>query len=193
MPVTIGGAPTHVLIVHVIVVLLPVSVLASLLLVAVPATRKAFSLLTLLVGLVACVAIPLAFLSGSRLEARVPPSPLITRHVHLAHELLPIAAVFGVVLAAFVAVDVAARRRAGQLNQLEHRLIPAGPAAPAGRATLGWAGRVVAAVLVVMAVATGIQVYRVGEAGAKAAWSGRLAQHSAPAPGRFTNNPGGTA
>jgi hypothetical protein len=37
MPVTIDGSPTHVLIVHAVVVLLPVAVLASIILVAVPA------------------------------------------------------------------------------------------------------------------------------------------------------------
>src|ERR1700678_3762122 len=102
MPVTINGSPTHVLIVHVVVVLLPAAVIASLILVAVPATRRAFSLLTLLVAFIACVAIPFAFLSGSKLEARLPPNSLIDKHVQLAHELLPLAALFGVALALFV-------------------------------------------------------------------------------------------
>ena len=74
MPVTIDGSPTHVLIVHLVVVLLPISVLAALVLVAVPATRRAFALLTLVVAFIACVAIPFAFLSGSKLEASLPPS-----------------------------------------------------------------------------------------------------------------------
>lgn len=180
MPVTIDGSPTHVLIVHVVVVLLPVAVLASLILVAVPATRRAFSLLTLLVAFVACVAIPFAFLSGSKLKSRLPPSPLIRRHVQLAHELLPLAAVFGVVLAVFVGVDLVRRSRSARLNDLERRFMP--PASSRGRvrsaAGLTAMYRLTAAALVVVAVLTGIQVYRVGDAGAKAAWSGRLSSNS---------------
>jgi uncharacterized membrane protein len=181
MPVTIDGSPTHVLIVHVVVVLLPVAVLASLVLVAVPATRRAFSLLTLVVAFVACVAIPLAFLSGSRLEAQLPPSSLIRRHVQLAHELLPLAALYGVVLAAFVGVDLVRRSRSGQLNDLERRFVPTG-AGPEGTARSGLvaAYRLSAVALVVLAALTGIQVYRVGDAGAKAAWAGRLSPNGPP-------------
>jgi hypothetical protein len=182
MPVTLSGSPTHVLIVHVVVVLLPVSVVASLILVAVPATRKAFGLLTLLVTFIACVAIPFAFLSGSKLEARVPSSPLIQRHVQLAHQLLPLAAVFGLVLAGFVALDLVRRSRTGRLNDLERRFL-SGHSEKGERPTapgLVVPYRIVACLLVVLAVFTGIQVYRVGDAGAKAAWSGRVSS-SAPA------------
>jgi hypothetical protein len=185
MPVTINGSPTHVLIVHVVVVLLPVAVLASLVLVVVPATRRAFAVLTLLVTAIACLAIPFAFVSGKQLERRLPPDPLIARHVQLAHELLPLAAVFGVVLAVFVIVDMAKRSHAGLLNDLERRLKPfrtsgQRPASSTSSSRLIQAHRLSAGLLVVLAVLTGIQVYRVGDAGAKAAWSGRLA-HSAPA------------
>jgi hypothetical protein len=179
MPVTINGSPTHVLIVHVVVVLLPLSVLASIALVAIPATRRAFSLLTLLVAFIGCVAIPFAFLSGSKLEARLPPSPLIRRHVQLAHQLLPLAAVFGLVLAVYVLADLVRRGRTGHLNDLERRLVPSRPQAAVtpGLTTVCRASSVL---LVVLAILTGIQVYRVGDAGAKAAWSGRLSS-SAPA------------
>jgi uncharacterized membrane protein len=181
MPVTIDGSPTHVLIVHVVVVLLPVAVLASLILVAVPATRRAFSLLTLFVAFVACVAIPFAFLSGSKLEHELPPSPLIHRHVQLAHELLPLAAVYGVVLAAFVVIDLVRRSRSGRLNDLERRFMPSASSRGYGsRLGLTAAYRLTAAALVVLAVLTGVQVYRVGDAGAKAAWVGRLSPSGPP-------------
>jgi hypothetical protein len=41
MPVLINGSPTHALIVHAVVVLLPLSVLAALVLVVIPASRRA--------------------------------------------------------------------------------------------------------------------------------------------------------
>jgi hypothetical protein len=181
VPVTIHGSPTHVLIVHVVVVLLPISVLAALLLVAVPAARRAYSLLTLVVAFIACVAIPFAFLSGSQLRARLPRTPLISRHVQLAHQLLPLAAAFGVALAAFVVVDALRRAHAGQLNAVESRVVDAVPTLRQYAEThrLTGAHRVAAVLVVVLAVATGVQVYRVGDAGAKAAWAGRLSSSAA--------------
>jgi uncharacterized membrane protein len=183
MPLTINGSPSHVLIVHVVVVLLPVAVLASLVLVLVPKTRRQCGLLTLLVAFIACVAIPFAFLSGSKLEGRLPRTDLIARHVRLAHELLPLAAVFGLALAVFYVVDTVRRRDSGLLNDFELRFLPSGPSRTSrGSGTshtgLSTAYRISAGVLVVLAVVTGIQVYRVGDAGAKAAWSGRLAPNA---------------
>ena len=176
MPVTINGSPTHVLIVHLVVVLLPAAVLGSILLVAVPATRRAFSLFTLIVAFIACVAIPFSFLSGSKLEARLPSSSLIHKHVQLAHQLLPLAALFGVALAVFVVSDLFLRSRSGRLNEVERRLVAsrlsASPSARSRRLTT--TQRVSAVLVVVLAVLTGIQTYRVGDAGAKAAWANRI-------------------
>jgi hypothetical protein len=181
MPVTIGGSPTHVLIVHVVVVLLPASVLGALVLVAVPATRRAYSLLTLIIAFIACIAVPFAFLSGSALRQRLPGTPLIARHVQLAHQLLPLAAAFGVVLAAFVILDGLQRARDGRLNVFERRIVDAAPTFRqyAENHRLTGAHRTAAALVVVLAIATGFQVYRVGDAGAKAAWAGRISNSAA--------------
>jgi len=169
-------------VVHVVVVLLPLAVLASVVLVAVPATRRAFGLLTLITAFVACAAIPVAFLSGSKLSAEVPHTSLVSRHIQLAHQLLPLAALFGIVLAVFVFVDMARRSQLGLLNTVEARMIPARPSRSRSSGTGGHstAHRVSAALLVILAVLTGIQTYRVGDAGAKASWSGRLGHASAP-------------
>ena len=117
MPATINGSPTHVLIVHAVAVLLPMSVLAALVLVFVPASRRAFGLVTVALGFVGCAAVPLAFVSGKALRRRLPNTALISRHVALAHQLLPVAAVFGLSLAAFVIVDLLCRNRHGDVNQ----------------------------------------------------------------------------
>jgi hypothetical protein len=171
-----------VLIVHLVVVLLPLSVLAALILVAVPAARRAYSLITVVVTFVACIAVPFAFLTGSALRSRLPPSPLIARHVQLAHQLLPIVAVFGLGVAAFVVIDALQRARVGELNRFERRAVDAAPSLRryAESRHLRAAHRATAALVVVLAIATGIQVYRVGDAGAKAAWSGRLSSSAAP-------------
>lgn len=176
MPAVINGPPTHALIVHAVVVLLPVSVLAALVLVFVPSSRRAFGLVSVAVAFVACLAVPLAFLSGSELRQRVSPSPLISRHVALAHQLLPIAAIFGVVLAAFVLVDLVRRAEAGDLNQIEAVLVARAPAI-IGHWSSGVVvvvSRAVSVVLVVISIATAVAVVRVGDSGAKAVWHGRL-------------------
>lgn len=53
MPAVINGSPTHVLIVHAVVVLPPLCVAASLVLDFVPASRRAVALIALLVTFVA--------------------------------------------------------------------------------------------------------------------------------------------
>jgi hypothetical protein len=176
MAATINGSPTHVLIVHAVAVLLPLSLLAALMLVFVPATRRAFGLATVGVGFIGCIAVPLAFLSGGKLRGLVPPSPLIDHHVALAHQLLPVAAAFGVVLAGFVLVDVMLRARADRLNVIEggavDRFFPRWRTATgSGLAALH---RSTAVLLVVISILTGIAVVRAGDSGAKAAWNGRL-------------------
>jgi hypothetical protein len=176
LPVIINGSPTHALVVHVVVVLLPLSVLASLALVFVPASRRAFALATVVIAFIGCVAVPLSFLTGSALRRRVAPSPLIDQHVALAHQLLVIAAVFGASLAAFVVVDLARRSRDGQLNQVEAAAKARRPALfdRPSQTRLHLLHRVTAVVLVAMSLLTALAVVRVGDSGAKAVWHDRL-------------------
>jgi hypothetical protein len=180
VPATINGSPTHVLIVHVVAVILPISILAALALVAIPATRRAFALVTVAFGFVGCAAVPLAFLSGKALRARLPDSPLIDHHVQLAHQLLPVAALFGLSLAAFVGVDLLRRFRKDDINRVETAALTRLPAVRdySRRHRLLALHRITASVLVVMAVVTGVAVVRAGDSGAKAAWHDRLAPAS---------------
>jgi hypothetical protein len=180
MPATINGSPTHVLIVHAVAVLLPLSILAALALVAIPATRKAFGLVTVGVGFLGCLAVPLAFASGGALRGRVDPSPLIDRHVTLAHQLLPVAAAFGVCLAAFVLVDLLRRCRHDELNRVEAATIVLLPKVRdyTRRHRLYALHRVAAGLLVLTAVVAMVSIVRAGDSGAKAAWSGRLHTNS---------------
>jgi hypothetical protein len=177
MPATINGSPTHVLIVHAVAVLLPLAVLAALALVFIPATRRAFGLISVVVAFAGCVAVPLAFLSGGKLRRLVEPSPLIDHHVAMAHQLLPVAAAFGVVLAAFVVVDVMRRARSDRLNVVESSIVD--------RSFTHWRSRTgkglvlvhrsLSVLLVVVSALTAIAVVRAGDSGAKAAWHDRLA------------------
>lgn len=175
MPATINGSPTHVLIVHAVAVLLPLAILASLVLVFVPRTRRAFGLMTVAVTFVGCIAVPAAFLSGGKLRGLVPPSPLIDHHVAMAHQLLPVAAVFGVAVALFVVVDIRRRAPIGELNVVEAYVVD--------RYLTGWKSqrgrrrlevRLAAAFLTILSVLTALAVVRTGDSGAKAAWSQRI-------------------
>lgn len=175
MPATINGSPTHVLIVHVVAVLLPLSVLGALTLVFVPASRRAFGLATVGIAFVGCVAVPLAFLSGGKLRGMVAPSPLIDHHVNDAHQLLPVAAVFGLVLAGFVAVDVMRRSRQRELNVVERHLLnrlAMWPESTGRRVSVAHRG--LSVLLVLVSVVTAIAVVRAGDSGAQAAWHGRI-------------------
>jgi hypothetical protein len=176
LPALINGSPTHALVVHAVVVLLPLSVLASLGLVFVPTSRRAFALATVVIAFIGCAAVPLSFLTGSALRRRVAPSPLIDHHVALAHQLLVVAAVFGLSLAAFVVVDLVRRSRHGQLNQVEAAVIARRPALVerGSQSRLHVLHRVTAVVLVVMSLLTALAVVRVGDSGAKAVWHDRL-------------------
>jgi hypothetical protein len=176
LPVVINGSPTHALIVHAVVVLVPLSALAALGLVFVPASRRAFGLVSVGVAFVGCVAIPLSFWSGSALRHRVAPSPLIDHHVALAHQLLVIAAVFGLSLAAFVVVDIVRRSRSGELNQVEAAVVARQPGLldRPSESGLQLLHRVTAVVLVAMSLLTAFAVVRVGDSGAKAVWHDRL-------------------
>lgn len=176
MPATINGAPTHVLVVHVVAVLLPLSILAALTLVCLPVSRRGFALMSVGLGFVACVAVPLASVSGSALRHRLPPSALVEHHVQLAHELLPAAALFGLSLAGFVVVDLLRRLRRGDVNRLEATVLGWLPTVRdySRRHRLLALHRLLAAALVVTAVAAGVAVVRAGDSGAKAAWQGRL-------------------
>lgn len=155
-PVVIGGLPAHVLLVHGVVVLVP---LAALLLVAGalwPALRRRLGVGTPLLALAGLVCVPLATHAGEWLRARVPATPLVARHAELGNTLLPWA------IGLFVVA-------AGQWVWWR------GPRARSVRAASTPVVTVLIAVLaVVVAVGAVVQVYRIGESGSAAVWTGSV-------------------
>lgn len=152
MPDTVFGLPTHALLVHGTVVLLPLASLAVLLHALWPAARRRLGIVTPLLAGVALVLVPLSTQSGERLERTVGDSALVERHAALAEGMLPWAIGLFVVAAGLWLLG---RRGVRSGRGGASRWVP-----------------VVAAVLAVVVVGGTVQqIVRVGHAGAEATWS----------------------
>ena len=157
MPETVFGLPTHAIVVHATVVLLPLAALVVLLHAFWPAARRRLGIVTPLLAGVALVLVPLSTESGESLEHSVGENALVERHAELADGMLPWAIGLFVVAAGLWLLD---RRRA----HVDHRA--------------RWLP-IVASVLAVVAVAGTVQqIVRVGHAGAEATWNGVVSTSS---------------
>lgn len=155
MPATIGGLPLHPLVVHAVVVLLPAGILGVIALAVRPSLRGRFGWLVVAVTALATAAIPLATESGESLEARVGDPG---EHAELGDSLIFFALPL---LVAAVALVWTHRRTA------------------AGRSLAAAVRHGIAVLSVLIALAGLVQVYRVGESGARAVW-GNTPAASAP-------------
>ncbi|MFE0347447.1 DUF2231 domain-containing protein [Streptomyces griseoluteus] len=153
----INGLPAHILFVHFVIVLVPLSALALVVCAAWPAGARRLGLLLPALALVTLASVPLATHAGEWLEAHVESDPLVRAHAELGDGLLPwVAGLF--VLAA--AVWWTARRSAPAAGE---------------KAGASWAPPALlrgAVAVLSLAVAAGavVDVYRIGDSGAKAAW-----------------------
>lgn len=151
---TINGIPAHVLLVHAVVVLVPLAALLAVLAVAWPAARRRLGIITPLAALLGLGFIPLATQAGEWLQEHVQNTALVRDHVELGEGLLPWAGLLFVFTAAVWLLE----------NRTAHgRSVPA-------LATAAWVRPAANALIVVVAVMSIVQVYRIGDSGAKAAW-----------------------
>jgi len=174
-PTVISGLPAHILLVHVVLAIVPVAaVLVVIAAVSRPA-RRWLNWLPLLAAVGALIAVPITTHAGHWLEnhLRGQVTPAIRHHVALGNQMLPwVLALF----AAAVVVLALAWAETGRSLRVGHGASPSltavgrSPGAGlAGRRTIRIAVAVVALVAAVGAVQ---QVYRTGEAGSRAVWSG---------------------
>ncbi|MFJ5806574.1 DUF2231 domain-containing protein [Streptomyces sp. NPDC093093] len=154
----INGIPAHILFVHVVVVLVPLTALSLALCAALPPVMRRFGLVLPALALVSLISVPLTTNAGEWLERRVDGDALVRRHAELGDQLLPWAiALFLVATAIWWSYRRAARRTPEQ-------------AAPIG-STVATPLRATAMVVsLVIGVGACVQVYRIGDTGAKAAW-----------------------
>jgi preprotein translocase subunit SecG len=163
MPTFITGLPVHVLVVHAVVVLVPLSAVGALVVAAWPRARRRWGWPVVVAAALAVIAVPIATSSGEGLEHNLPRTAAIEAHTHLGDELLPFA---GGMLIALVALVLVQRR------------VPAprtdGPGTMTGPRLARGPARVLTIVLAVLtaalAVVSLVQVVRIGDSGARAAW-----------------------
>jgi hypothetical protein len=147
------GLPTHPVVVHAAVVLLPLAALMTLACAVSPALRKRYGVLTAVLAVLAMLSVGAAQRTGGSLEERVPETALVREHTHMADEVAPWA-----ILLAGGAVIVA-----GYDRFIKPRL---GGVASRERAMT--AAMVVCAVVV--AAGATYTIVQVGHSGAKAVW-----------------------
>lgn len=151
---TLFGLPAHPLIVHAVVIGVPlVSVLVALH-ALVPSLRARFGYLTPVAAVATLVSVPLATGSGEELEDRVAETALVERHTEMGEQLLPWVAGLAVA-AVLLGVRDWRSSRSGQPMQAVHR---------------DRIGLALAALALVGAVGSTVQVARIGHSGAEAVW-----------------------
>jgi hypothetical protein len=157
---TFAGLPLHILLVHAMVVLGPLTALAVLLHAFWPAARRRLGAVTPLGGLVVLVLTPITVQAGEYLQSVVGTTPALATHVERGLGLLPWSiALFAVALAEWAWWRFAL-----------------GPAfAPRLTSGVRWGGTVVLwAGAAVIGVGFIVEILLIGDSGARAVWGGVL-------------------
>ncbi len=157
----ISGLPVHPLVVHAVVVLLPLAILGTIALAVRPSWRISYGPLVVAVAAVAAALVPISTSSGEALEKRVGDPG---EHAALGDQLLWFA--LPVLILALVLVVLARRDRSRNADV-------AGTGTDTSRSPAR-ATTAVAVLAVLASLACAVQVYRVGDSGAKAVWSDQV-------------------
>lgn len=145
---TAFGLPVHVLVVHAVVVLVPLSALGVAAIAARPVWRLTFGWLVLAIAAVATVLVPVATQSGEELKHRIGETPAIETHADLGDQLLWFMVPMLILAIAVVLLERNRRPRSAQTTTL----------------------LVLSVVAVLASVAVIVQVVRIGHTGAGAVW-----------------------
>lgn len=190
-PTEISGIPAHVLLVHAVVILVPLTAVLVAVTACWPAARHRLGVVVPVAALVTLVSVPLATNAGEWLERRVPPSPLVRLHTQLGDTMLPWAiALFVVALITWSQRFLPSRLtlRPAVARQAP-RTAPSAALTRLPRATrVGMMVTVLTAVLALTAgVGSVVQIYRIGESGSRAVWTGHFSEQPTHLPGRPPN------
>lgn len=180
MPTFVFGLPLHPLVVHAVVVLVPAAALGAATIAVWPSARRRVGATVVVVAALAAASVPLATSTGEGLEHNVPRTAAISAHTELGDQLLVFVAPLFVVVFALVVLD---RRVRGSVRVGSHAVAnnddrERSPGAVAVDNRAGSGGRdaarlltgLLAVVTVGLAVVSAVQVVRIGDSGARAAW-----------------------
>jgi uncharacterized membrane protein len=159
----VNGLPVHPLVVHAVVVLLPLACLGTVAIAVRPAWRQRFGVLVVACAAVATALLPVATSSGEALERHVGSAG---EHAELGEQLIWFAIPLLVLSLALVWLDRRSRA-AGTAD-------PIGTPGTTSAASNSRASTVIAVLALVAALAASVQVYRVGDSGAREAWAERV-------------------
>jgi VanZ family protein len=151
---TIQGLPAHILLVHFIVVLAPLTAVLAIVCALWPAARRHLTWPVLILAAVTTILTPLTTDAGGWLAHRTRRTAILHTHTELGDTMLYFS--LGLLVAAALLVFVHLR---------ENRQRPLKP-------TIRWA---IVAVVVIASVAASAQVYRIGDSGARSAWGNKVA------------------
>lgn len=146
---TVNGLPAHVLLVHFIVVLGPLTALLAILCALWPAARERLVWLVLALALFVAVLTPITTEAGEWLEHKVGKSPPLHIHTELGDTMIYFALAL-VVAAVLLAI----------MHVRQHRGMPLSRVL----------SMVVVAFVLISSAATVVQVYRIGDSGARVSW-----------------------
>ncbi len=164
----IQGLPTHPLVVHLPVVLIPLTLLLAILAVSWPRARRVLSLIVLIGAAASMLGAQIAVMSGGWLEENVRETAVVEQHAELGDQTRALAILMFLAAVGFVAREWSDRLPGGErLRRLTaHRGVAVA----------------MSVVLLATAVLTTVWVVRTGHMGAKAAWS-EVPAATAPAAG----------
>lgn len=175
----INGIPLHPLVVHAVVVLLPLATLGTIAIALRPGWRRPYGPIVVGAALVATVLCPVATSSGEELEKRVGDPG---EHAELGDQLIWFALALLVLSALLVYLqrrnDRAQASAIDGANDGAHDGAHHRAGSASGVATPGRAIQVVAVLAVIAGLASVVQVYRVGDSGARAAWDDAVSSSS---------------
>ncbi|WP_327063517.1 DUF2231 domain-containing protein [Kitasatospora purpeofusca] len=160
---TFNGVPVHVLLVHAVVVLVPLTALALLACALWPAALRRFGLALPLLALVSLGFVPLTTDAGEWLAEHVRESALVERHTELGDGLLPWAVGLFVLAAVLGWAAWRPDRSPVWLSVVARQ--------PTDRTAVRVRAAVVA-LAVLLGTGAVVQVYRIGDSGAQATWQG---------------------
>lgn len=171
---TVNGLPAHIVLVHAVVVLLPLAALLLVLTAVWPAARMRFAGPNAILSVFVVVLVPVTTSAGEWLERRVTETALLRDHTELGDT-----AIWAAVPVAVLALVIWWRQReattATEMSATGGSTVATATRRRSYLAPLSLTiTRVIAVFAVLIAVSAVYDTYRIGDSGAKAAWTDRV-------------------